>query len=104
MTARVPRQSMIADRVVHSEELREVRGTAHFLPAKFEAGGALTVSERRRGIFRVPVYVADLSLTGEFVADTAALGLEGAVFEWARARVVMGVSDAHGLRNAPVWR
>ncbi len=104
VTARVPRQSVVADRLVHSEELREVRGTAYFLPARFEATGTLTVSERHRGIFRVPVYVAELAIGGEFQPDTTPLGLDGATFEWNRARVVMDVSDPHGLRSAPVWR
>ena len=100
---RVPRQTMVADRVVHSEELRDVKGTAYFLPQRFEAAGALEITERYRGIFRTPVYATELTLTGEFRPDVAALGLEPAALDWAKARVLVSVSDPHALRAAPVW-
>jgi len=100
---RVPRQTVVVDRVVHSEELREVKGTAYFLPVRFAAAGALEISERYRGIFRTPVYATTLGLTGEFRPDVCALGLEQATFDWSRARVLVGVSDVHALRAPPVW-
>ncbi|MBE2214605.1 MAG: cell envelope integrity protein CreD [Opitutaceae bacterium] len=100
---RVPRQTVVADRVVQTEELREVKGTAYFLPQRFEAAGALEISERHRGIFRTPVYATELALTGEFRPDPAALGLEPAALEWAKARVLVSVSDPHALRSTPAW-
>lgn len=101
---RVPRQTVVADRVVQTEELREVKGTAWFLPARFEAAGALEISERHRGIFRTPVYATELAISGEFRPDVAALGLEQATLDWAKARVLVSVSDPHALRAPPVWK
>ena len=103
VTTRVPRPTVVGERVVQSEELRHTQGIAYFLPAHFSAEGALDVSERNRGIFRMPVYAAELALAGEFRPDTAALGLDGATFEWSRARLVLGLSDPHGLRAPPRW-
>jgi len=101
---RVTRQTATGDRTIQTEEMREVKGTAYFLPWRFEADGALDVSERHRGIFRTPVYAAELTLAGEFRPDVGALGLERATLDWPRARVLVGVSDPHGLRAPPVWR
>jgi inner membrane protein len=101
---RVPRQTVVADRVVQSDELREVKGTAWFLPVRFEATGVLEISERNRGIFRTPVYATELAISGEFRPDIAALGLEQATLDWARARVLVSVSDPHALRAPPVWK
>ena len=103
VVSRVPRQNVVGERVVTSEEMREVKGTAYFLPAQFSVEGVLDVSDRNRGIFRTPVYAAALTLSGEFRPDVRIPGLERATLEWGAARVLLGVSDLHGLRSAPTW-
>lgn len=102
LVARVARQNAAGERAL-TEELREVKATAYFLPTQFVADGALDVSERHRGIFRTPVYATTLTLAGEFRPTARIPGLERASFDWAGARVLLGVSDLHGLRSAPVW-
>ena len=53
--------------------------------------------ERRRSLFKVPVFQADLRLDAEFdVAGAASVVPPGAQLDWSRAEVVVGVSDARG--------
>ncbi|MFT3830167.1 MAG: cell envelope integrity protein CreD [Opitutaceae bacterium] len=87
---------------VRTEEVRTVRATACFLPTELEVVGMLDPSLRQRGIFTVPVYEARLALHGRFSPNAAALGIDGATFEWAKARLFLGLSYPRGLRAAPV--
>jgi inner membrane protein len=53
--------------------------------------------ERKRGLFKVPVFKADLKLDASFdLAGVPEEAPEGAVLEWDRASIVVGVSDARG--------
>jgi inner membrane protein len=103
-TTRVQRDVLAGDRLVKSDEVTAVQGSAWFLPATLEADGDLASEVRYRGIFRTAVYTTQLKLRGGFRPDTAALGLDRAAFDWSRARVLIGVTDARGLRSAPMWR
>jgi len=63
------------------------------------ASGVLktTTEERRRSLFKVPVFRADIKLDGTFdltAAPTA--GLQDSELDWSRAEIVVGVSDARG--------
>lgn len=100
----VPAQRVVGERLVEVQEQHEENGTAFFLPASFTVEGALEPSVKYRGIFRTVVYAARVTLAGEFLPDTSALGLEGAEYAWARARVLLSVSDPRGFRAAPTWR
>ena len=69
-----------------------------------ETGTARTVSEveeRHRGIYLVPVFDATIDFTAEFDADAVRRTLpSNAVAQWSEARVLTGVSDTRGIREA----
>src|ERR1017187_7857541 len=53
--------------------------------------------ERRRSLFKVPVFQADLRLDAEFdLTGGPAAAPQGAELDWSRAEIVVGVSDARG--------
>src|ERR1017187_2917498 len=53
--------------------------------------------ERRRSLFKVPVFQADLRLDAEFdLTGVPAPAPQRAQLDWSRAEIVVGVSDAHG--------
>jgi inner membrane protein len=53
--------------------------------------------ERRRSLFKVPVYQADLKFDAAFdLAGVPAAAPEGAELDWNRAEIVVGVSDVRG--------
>ncbi len=55
---------------------------------------------RHRSLFKVPVYVADISFNASFdLADIPAQAPDGAAFDWSRAEFLIGVSDARGAHN-----
>jgi inner membrane protein len=67
----------------------------------FPVQGAATVKtrteERRRSLFKVPVFEADLRFDAAFDLTGAPLAApSGAVLDWTQARLVVGVSDARG--------
>jgi inner membrane protein len=65
-----------------------------------ERGSAVlktTTEERRRSLFRVPVFTADLKLDATFdLSRVSAVVPQGAQLDWSRAEVLVGVSDARG--------
>jgi inner membrane protein len=55
---------------------------------------------RRRSLFKVPVYQADLAFKAHFdLAGAAAKAPPGAVLDWSRAELVVAASDARGARS-----
>jgi inner membrane protein len=73
------------------------RGIYLVSPAQATAALKTTTEERRRSLFRVPVFQADLKLDAAFdlrgVPSAAPLG---AVLEWNKAEIIVGVSDPRG--------
>lgn len=66
-------------------------------PAHASAGLKTTTEERRRSLFKVPVFQADLKLDGAFdLAGVPVAAPQGAELDWSRAEIVVGVSDARG--------
>lgn len=66
-------------------------------PAQGSATVRATTEERRRSLFRVPVFQADLKLDSAFdLTGVPAAAPLGAVLNWDRAEIVVGVSDARG--------
>lgn len=66
-------------------------------PAQGSATVRTTTEERRRSLFRVPVFQADLKLDSAFdLTGVPAAAPLGAVLNWDRAEIVVGVSDARG--------
>jgi len=66
-------------------------------PGRASAVVKTTTEERRRSLFKVPVFQADLRLDAGFdLTGVAAVIPQGAQLDWSRAEVLVGVSDARG--------
>jgi inner membrane protein len=73
------------------------RGTYYVFPIKAAATIKTTTEERHRSLFRVPVFQADLKLDADFdLTGVPTAAPPGAVLDWNRAEIVVGVSDARG--------
>ncbi len=73
---------------------------AFFLPEKLQATAKLNSSILHRGIYTVPVYQLDLTVTGVFPPPNfAELGIDPANVIWERAQLSLGVSDAHAIQE-----
>jgi inner membrane protein len=66
-------------------------------PTKASAALKTATEERRRSLFKVPVFQADLKLDGTFdLTGVPAVAPQGAELDWSRSEIVVGVSDARG--------
>jgi inner membrane protein len=66
-------------------------------PAKGDASVKVRTEERRRSLFKVPVYQVDLKFDATFdLAGVPSAAPVGAELDWTRAAIVIGVSDARG--------
>ncbi|BCW87458.1 Inner membrane protein CreD [Alphaproteobacteria bacterium SO-S41] len=74
-----------------------VTGEVVILARTLEVMATPAVEERTRGIFRVPVYAADLELAGVFAPPELRGMPAGAVVDWARAHLALGVGDVRGI-------
>lgn len=72
-------------------------GVYFVFPQRGEANVVTTTEERHRSLFRVPVFRAELKMTGTFdLTGVPATAPSGARMQWDQAEVVVGVSDARG--------
>jgi inner membrane protein len=75
-------------------------GTYLVFPAEATATVKTHTEERHRGIFKVPVFDAVLEMDGTFdLSGTPADAPQGAVLDWNRAEILVGVSDARGAQT-----
>ena len=70
----------------------------------FPETGEITIGSesevRKRSLFRVPVYQADVSYSAVFnLADAGREAPAGAQLDWTRAELMVGASDARGARS-----
>ncbi len=73
------------------------RGLYQVFPAQASAAIKTRTEERRRSLFKVPVFQADLHLDATFdLTGVPATAPQGAELDWSRAEVEVGVSDARG--------
>jgi inner membrane protein len=78
---------------------------AHFLPEHLSVRGQLDTEMRYRGIYQVPVYVADLKLSGRFAPpDLARLGIEPRNVDWDEAYLSVAIADARGIKDPMTLR
>lgn len=75
---------------------------AVILPDVLNYDGSLTPESRRRGIYEVQVYTADLVVSGEFrnlqsVVESLSTKEQLETIEWAKAVVGFGLSDPRGI-------
>lgn len=72
-------------------------GTYLVFPAQGTATIKTRTEERRRSLFKVPVYQADLRFDAAFdLTNVPSAAPLGAVLDWSQAELVIGVSDARG--------
>lgn len=71
----------------------------YLLPEQLDVEAGIEVSERRKGIFALPVYLADVKLSGHFGPARSALSQSDGEFKWDQAVVLLPVSDPRGLRR-----
>jgi inner membrane protein len=66
-------------------------------PVRGDATVAVRTEQRRRSLFKVPVFEADLQFDAAFdLASVPSAAPTNATLEWSRAGIVVGVSNAHG--------
>ena len=75
----------------------EAHGTYLLFPAEASAKLKTTTEERRRSLFKVPVFQADLKFDASFDLTSVPSTLPPtAQLDWSRAEIVVGVTDARG--------
>ena len=82
-------------------EMRQSSGTDLFFPDQFELQSQLDTEVRWRGIFPVTVFNSAQQGQGHFTWERPKPTRKDGTIELGQALVLMGVSDARGLLNAP---
>jgi len=75
------------------------RGDISLLPENVVIDGELDVVYRQRGIYRVPVYTADVETSGFFIMPKSGVFPDGAEILWDEFRLVFGIGDMRGIRE-----
>lgn len=79
-------------------KLRERNGRVSFLPEQLDVEGVLTPTIRRRSLFEVVVYKAQLKITGRFPRpDLSNLASVPITPLWNEATVNLGIADPRGI-------
>jgi inner membrane protein len=74
-----------------------IRGVYFVFPEHASAVLKTATEERHRSLFKVPVFQADVKLDATFdLSGVPVAAPQGAEFDWNRAELVVGVSDARG--------
>src|SRR5579872_4795132 len=74
-----------------------IRGMYLISPAKASAKVKIATQERRRSLFKVPVFQAESSFDASFdLTGVPNAAPQGAQFDWNRAELIVGVSDPRG--------
>jgi inner membrane protein len=95
----------VTDETIATPERRaiEVKDELYVLPLELEIRGNADSEERRRGIYKVPVYTTRLGVTGRFPAVTLDAGeYPELALLWDQAAVALPISDARYVREAIV--
>ena len=72
-------------------------GTYVVFPIQGDAAVKVRTEQRRRSLFKVPVFQADLNFDAAFdLGGVPSAAPTDAVLDWPQARIVVGVSNAHG--------
>ena len=89
--------------VENDGKTRQIIGRATFLPDTLNIQGSLGTDVRKRGLFNVVVYGADLSLSGRFSPPDISGVVRGSVRPLLNeASINIGVADPRGIRRATV--
>ena len=80
----------------------EKDGLLRILPDRTDYEIILEPRSLHRGIYEIPVYTANVTISGEFApVDVKGIGIDSAEIDWDRAQVALAVSDAKAIRNTP---
>ena len=78
---------------------------AVFLPEQLHVEASIDVQNRSRGLFELPVYVAQVTLRGRIAsADVKSLQLPPADFPADAAQLVLQIGDVHAVDTVPALR
>lgn len=88
----------VAERQGNNETIR--RGFVHFLPKALDIEASLDPHLRRRDIYEVILYGADVEVRGHFGSlDPAGSGVAAEALDWSQAVVSVGITDMTGLKT-----
>jgi inner membrane protein len=77
-----------------------IKKKAYFLPDKLKINGKIQPQERKRSIYSITLYTADVALSGTFnKLDLAALKIIPENVEWSEAQLLIGLNDPSGLED-----
>lgn len=80
-----------------TNDARIPQGTYFIFPAQASATVVTKTGERRRSLFKVPVFQADLNFSASFDLANLPDGLpQNAQLEWSQAEFIIGVTDPRG--------
>lgn len=75
------------------------QGTYLVFPTQASATAKTTTEERRRSLFKVPVFQVSLDMSASFdLTGVPAAAPTDAQFDWSHAQMMIGVSDARGAQ------
>lgn len=91
-------------------EMQTVYGSAYseekvvyLLAEELSVSADVVAEERYRGLHKVPVFSADIGITGAFrLGALSSLGIESDQVDWSGAKIFLGVSDLKAIRKVPV--
>ncbi len=92
----VPHRRVVVSK---DKETSEIWEWWYLLPEQVDANARVRVTERSKGIFRMPVYEADVELIGRFSPAGAQLSSGDGTFMWAQTKLLLPVTDPRGLRG-----
>lgn len=95
----VTRSKLVNGKAVQVEETVLATTTAFFLPETLSAKGKIAPEIRKRGIYETVVYGSVLTLDAVFQPDFGVAGIEAERIDWEKARLLVGVTDLHGVRS-----
>lgn len=76
---------------------------AYLLSNSVSMSAAIDSEERYRGIHKVPVYRAEISVAGQFDLDALEeLGVAEEDVDWSTAELLMGISDSGAINEIPM--
>lgn len=82
------------------KNIKEVTRYATFLPEELNIETNIQPEERYRGIFKVIVYKAELSITGKFpLPDFSVWDIDEKDILWSKATLNVGISDLRGIEK-----
>jgi inner membrane protein len=83
----------------HNGEPMTYTDEVYVLPEQLAVVGNVDAEERRRGIYRVPVYTTRLRVTGRFAAVTLGSEYPDLKILWEQAQIALPLTDARSVRE-----